>query len=455
MFPFKFLFFTSILLLVVILFSCDNLDKEDPLPGLEFLDRQIVINEQDETATVSLKNTGNVPIIWNLRHHDSYLEISPFTGKLAPGDVVVAEIRVFKEELDEGMYSSRLFLNTDQEIQDEIYLQIVSYEEKKWLLNERIIDAEYDKNSERIIAVTDQKNLLIIDPILKEIQTISLGLQSVCVSVHPDGKSALVGHIAAVSHVDLLGGKIIKQAGIPFEIFDLVMGKTQWAYINASGYDHNGLYNFNLETEQLERAYDISISSQSKLKIHPSGNYLYCANTNVMPSNVAKVDISEGLAKYVNQLPYHGDFAVAGDVWFAEDGTRFFSKAGHVFQILEGTVFDLTHVGKLPSDYYFSTIAHSSRQGKIFGIHNPGTIHGNQNLGIDILAKYNSSFQLLEETRLPGFIRKRSGNAIDVLPSNALFSFFSADGRYYHILCEPNSQADLPTNAAVITFDLN
>lgn len=451
----RLLFFVVFLLSVMVFSACNNLDKEDPLPQLEILTRQLVVDEHSDIVEVSFKNTGNIPLIWELDHSDSYLEVSPFKGKIAPGEVVVVDVKVFKEELSEGVYSSRLFLNTDQEIYEQIYLQIVSYEESKWLLDERIIDAEYDKNLNRIIAVTNQDNLLIIDPIKKEVQSIPLALPAVCVSVHPDGKSALVGHIAALSHVDLSGKRVLKQVGLPFEIFDVAMGKTEWAYISSSGYNIDGLYNFNLETGQLEKAYDFSIYARSRLKIDPSGNYLFCANTTIMPSGVTKVDISGGLAKYSNNLPYHGDFAIAGDVWFSEDGDEFFAKSGHVFQIANGSVFDMTHVGSLHPTHYFSTIAHSSMHGRIFGIHNPGVIHGDQSLGIDILAKYNTNFQLLEESRLPGFIRKSPQGAIDVIPSNSLFGFFSADGKYYYVLCEPSSQDASATTSALITIDLH
>ena len=66
-----------------------------------------------------------------------------------------------------------------------------------------IIDAEYDKVHDRIVAVSaDPDQLMVIDPVAKTITTIPLNADPTCVSVADDGNSAVAGHNGWISWVD-------------------------------------------------------------------------------------------------------------------------------------------------------------------------------------------------------------------------------------------------------------
>ena len=189
-----------------------------------------------------------------------------------------------------------------------------------------------------------------------------------------------------------------------------------------------------MDDNQGQWSYGISIYARTRLALHPSEKYIFAANTTIIPSDVYKIDISNGIAKFISDTPYHGDYDFAGNIWISESGNQFFARSGYVFRISEDKTFDLTYLGKLPSGNYFSTINYSSKISRIYGIHNQYERYGYGNAGQDILAKFDSNFQLLEEIPLPNFLVNDTNGNFQILKSLARFGFFNAQSTEYFIL---------------------
>jgi len=440
-----------VIYLAIFISSCDTEDI-DPLPDWEFSDNTLIINQDEDQASFSITNTGNIPLNWKVKSPDNYININPFSGRILPGETVSPEIKVFKNELPEGIYKPILFIDTDQDLNRGLRLEIISYKEQKWLLNTGILDAEYDKVNDRIIALSDQNSLLIIDPHDQSISTIALGMPGVRISLSPDSNTAVVGHIAAISHVDLNTSSVTKQIGLPFEVFDLVMGPKSWVYISQLKRDFYNLYNINIDTEEQGWSYSVIVDNQSRLKSHPSGKFIFAANTFVSPSNVDKIDITKGKASGNYSTPYHGDYPFAGDLWVADDGSQFFSRGGYAFTISDNRTFDMTNIGRLKSDHYFATIAHSSKNGRIFGIYGSRVRHPAHNVSADVLAKYNFSYQLLEEVKLPSFLTIDLYDQYQILNSHAQFSFFNNEGNRYYVISKSAPEINTFPQWAIITI---
>lgn len=450
----RFIVYTKYIFAIVIynsLLSCSDLDI-DPQPDLEFSNDVIRINHENDKTSFSFKNTGNIPLNWEIKSSDNYIIINPFSGKILPGETINPEVTVFKNELPEGKYTSTLFIDTDQNLNKGIKLEIISFKEKKWLLDTGIIDAEYDQENDRIIALSDQNSLLIIDPHAQTISTIALGLPGVRLSLSPDSNNAVVGHIAALSLVDLNTSTVTKKIGLPFEIFDLVMGKNSWVYISPLKNRSYNLYNINMDTEQQDWSYSISIWDQSRLKYHPSGKFIYAASTYISPSNVIKIDISQGKASANYSSPYHGEYPIGGDIWVADDGSQYFSRGGYAFTISENRTFDMTYAGRLTAAHNFATIAHSSKNGKIYGIYSSRVRHPGHNVTADVLAKYNFSYQLIEEVRLPNFLIKDMYDQYQIINSHAQFSFFNNDGNRYYVISKSAPEYNTSSQWAIISI---
>ena len=68
------------------------------------------------------------------------------------------------------------------------------------------------------------------------------------------------------------------------------------------------------------------------MDLHPSGDYIYGADQGIFPSDIEKYDIRSGNLIYLYDSPYHGDYAMGGNLWISEDGLRIFTALGNVFR---------------------------------------------------------------------------------------------------------------------------
>lgn len=216
----SFLFAVS---MVIFFCSCESDGGIDPLPDIELNPDGLVFENVQERKTVTIKNKGNVPLNWDLRAESNYILASPFAGKLNPREEVTVEVWLLANDIPEGLLESKLLLSTDKNIGKEIPVQIISFKSELWYLDFKIVDAVYDSIHDRLLALTDDKRLMILNPEWKSVKPIPLENQGIKLSLHPDGKSVVVGHENAFSYIDLESEQMIKRKDIPFPVFDLVL----------------------------------------------------------------------------------------------------------------------------------------------------------------------------------------------------------------------------------------
>jgi hypothetical protein len=104
-------------------------------------------------------------------------------------------------------------------------------------LSFRVIDAEYSKLLNKIIAVASQPSnqLHIYDPVTETDTTVNLNLVPTCVSVSPDGLYAAVGHNAWISYVNLSTGTLVKTVAVTADVFDVVLADNEYGTFVISG----------------------------------------------------------------------------------------------------------------------------------------------------------------------------------------------------------------------------
>ena len=229
------------------------------------------------------------------------------------------------------------------------------------MLSHRVTDAEYSKALDRIITVstTPKNQLHIFDPVKGEDIAVDLPLAPTCGSRAPDGLHAPVGHDAYVSYVDLAAPTRLKTIPVSTDVLDIVLAGNGYAYAFPRSDQWESIRSINLESETEELGTGYSIYAGTKGKLHPSGKAMYGANNGLSPSDIEKYDISNGVAETLYDSPYHGDYAMCGDLWISEDGFRIFTACGNVFRSSEIRRKDMKYNGSLQDMKHIQWVDHS------------------------------------------------------------------------------------------------
>ena len=428
-------FFRILLVINIVLFfcSCESDAGIEPLPDIELNPENLVFENVQERKSVTLKNKGNIPLNWDLRAESNFILASPFAGKLNPGEEVAVEIRLLGNDIPEGLIQSKLQLSTDKNIGKQVPVQIISDKSNLWYLDFDVVDAVYDSIHDSLLALTKDKRLLLISPPSKSVKSIPLEIQGIKLSLHPDGKSIAVGSEKAVSFIDLESEQLIKRKGLTFPLFDLVLAKNNWVYITPADFNHTSIYCVNLTGEEADYSSGANIYGFSKIKLHPSGDFIMSTTTLHSPDDVVKYSLAEGWAKSLYDSPYHGDYRFGGDFWFTPSGDRFFGRSGNVFHFSSEGSIDLTQITKLNAPNDFSFVAQSSKKERIYSVHDvnlPGYSPVDEE---PFLAIYDLSYTKIKEYRLSKMIRMRNGQ-IEILRFEVPFGFFNRNQDSMYLL---------------------
>lgn len=432
--PFTIVLILSYIALGVLFTSCQSDEEVDPYALLEVSTKHLVIANEENILSIS--NTGNIAITWTLNSPDTELSISPYTGVLNPGETVQASVKVFKDQLAEGVYGMSILLTTDQEIYYQVQVQVPVFEEKRWIIDDQLIDVEYDSEHDRIIAINNKNEVLLIDPFSQQIERIPLSFPAVCVSVSQDGQFATVGHIAAFSRVNLDQKKVIKEQGLPTEVFDLVEAPNQWIYINSNFDYWNSMYSFNLESGEQGWSTYSGVSLNSILRVSPNGEYIYSLPKNNFPGNVIKLSTGTGSPSFVSTSPYHGDYSFGNNFWISKDGNKLLTNSGNIFALSENLTFDLTYYGNIQTDGTIKVMSQLGLDKKICAIIHTSTNYSNAER--NVLALYSNSLELLEEIDLPPFIYEDRHGFYKVADTEIVYAFPSFDDKSYVIISKSN-----------------
>jgi hypothetical protein len=227
-------------------------------------------------------------------------------------------------------------------------------------LSHDVIDAEYDRALDAIVMVSSSPTnaLYLYDVSDGTERQLSLNSSPTAVSVSPDGQFAAVGHDALITHVDLqaliAGAPVTKLLNVSTVVFDVVLdgrgnvhalpAADQWVSVHSVEVATN--------TETLGTG---SLYAGTRGRLHPSGDYMYTANNGLSPSDIAKYDVRSGTANELYDSPYHGDYAMCGDVWLAENGATIYTKCGNTFRSSTTQSQDMVYSGRLQlstSQYY-------------------------------------------------------------------------------------------------------
>ncbi|MFN0241621.1 MAG: hypothetical protein ACKVWV_01900 [Planctomycetota bacterium] len=312
-------------------------------------------------------------------------------------------------------------------------------------LDFRILDAEYSASLERIVAVSaaPQNRLHIYDPIAQSGVAVPLSLPPLCVGVSPDGLRAAVGHDAWVTIVDLTTATVLNTYSVPAIAFDIVLSANGFAYVMPLVDQWVTIKCLNTATGAVTNSTGGSIRAGTKMRAHPGGSSIYGANNGLSPSDIERYSIVSGTLQRLYDSPYHGDYAMCGDLWITADGLRILTKCGNTFRASPVQSEDMTYIGALPGVSGVAYANHSVQTNKILVIASGATndrklrIHDAAFLGFD------------GEVSLPTF-PAGPGN----FPSHGRFVFHDAAGTraFTVVQADPTSGLILDSGIATYTF---
>jgi hypothetical protein len=227
-------------------------------------------------------------------------------------------------------------------------------------LAHNVIDAEASRALDAVVMVGSWPSpaLYVYDLASATERQLPLPKAPTAVSVSPDGLYAAVGHDALITHVDLRSvgsGNVTKALNVSARVHDLVLGGNGYVYAFPAVDQWVAVHSIEIATNTESTPYSV-IYAGANARLHPSGTALYAADNGLSPSDIQKYDLSAGVAAALYDSPYHGDYAMCGDLWFKDDGSQIYTACGNTFRSSSERTQDMVYAGalSLPTDSSYS-----------------------------------------------------------------------------------------------------
>ena len=323
-------------------------------PTFTCYDNQLNFVRKETQKNISISNQGNGLLIWKVEACPDWITVSPQNGLVNSYHSEEVLFTCNRTGLTDGKHTGTVVLRSNDKSNPTFNITVscrIGTENPQNItaIEGTVIDAEYSKTNNLLVYVTSDLSLKIFNPSSKNTESITLSYVPTCLSLSLNGSKAVVGHDGRVTYVDLLAKQIINTHDVSCNALDIVLGENEWAYVfpKQDQWTNIRCINVNLvnSTETLHTGY--SIYAGTKAKLHPSGKYIYGADNGLSPSDLEKYDIQNGTAEYLYDSPYHGDYSILGDLWFAEDGNRIFTRGKNVFKTSEIREQDMLYNGAI------------------------------------------------------------------------------------------------------------
>ena len=221
-------------------------------------------------------------------------------------------------------------------------------------LAHNVVDAEFSKSLNAIVMVSSwPQNALHVYNMTTGIEKQVLLVKApTAVSVSPDGTTAAVGHDALISHVDLstvglANAAAPKQLNVSTNVFDLVLDGHGQVHAMPAADQWESLHSVNIATNT-EALVDWRLYAGAHGKLSTAVDAIYTADNGLSPSDIAKWKLDgSGQASYMGDSPYHGDYAMCGNLWMSEDGITIYTSCGNTFRASNTTGQDMIYSGAL------------------------------------------------------------------------------------------------------------
>jgi len=325
-----------------------------------------------------IKNDGNFPLSYNFENINNAITLSSNNGNIAAQSQKEITVTLNRQALASGVTSLNLNLNINNKLET-ISINIDNFTEHKLFLNGDVVDAEYSKTKDQLIFVSSNPSKIsIYNTSTANIENIPLVYTPTCISISQDGETAVVGHDAHLTYINLKTKSITKTYSVSCYALDVVLGNNKWAYVFPKENQWTNLrcVNLNKSVDNEELSTGGSIYAGTKGRLHPSGKFIYGADNGSYPSDIEKYDIQNGVANMIYDSPYHGDYPMNGNLWFSEDGNRIFTRGKTVLKTSETKSQDMIYNGQINtnSTVNIEWLDHSNNKSNLYVILNNGDV---------------------------------------------------------------------------------
>ncbi len=459
--------FTICFVFLFICFSCykendfgDEPDEE-PVNNLIISPSSVSFGYYQDTKQVLVKNTGSASFNWSIKEKEDFLNLSLESGTLEAGDSVSLTLVLDRTNLDVGDLSFfPVFINSDG-FEASLQVQTKHFIEEKWLLDIILADAEYHPEHNFIAAISSpvEEKFYLIHPETQEINSLSLYKSPTCVSIEPSGKYAAVGSPGAVFYINLETLEIEKIYNANLTPHDIVLAGNDWVYLfpDDSGFGFKWIHCLYLPTGGISPHEGNNIKSRTKAKLHPSGNFIYGADNGISPSDFEKYDISEGIAQYLYDSPYHTEYNFNGDIWISEDGKRLYAPSKNIFRATQTPNTDITFIKAFPGELYQRIVwmAESEASPKIYAIYATTENGFPFNHPERTIRKFNIHHEYRGFERIPNFLIPDGNGSGDLYPGNGRYCFLNSEGTELYVLATAEVKDEYMDHWALVTFEVD
>ncbi|WP_264532040.1 BACON domain-containing protein [Flavobacterium sp. N502540] len=348
----------TLIILTFTLFSCSSNDSKENPKDIEnenisySIPDSLNFNTVNDKLILSINNDGKTTINYSITSSKSYITLSSNTGNITANNHSEVAISVDRKNLVSGKVFSKLYLNINNK-KDSIVVSVNNFIEQKTFLQTDVVDAEFSKSTNQLVYVSASPAAVnILTSASGTTQSIPLLYVPTCISISQDGKTAAVGHDAHITYIDLNTKSVINTYDISCYAIDIVLTSNKWAYVFPERDQRAQIrcVNLNIPNNNENLHTGNQIYAGTKARLQPFTNYIYGANNGLTPSDIEKYSIQNGIAQYVYDSPYHGDYPMNGNLWFSEDGTRIFTRGKTVLKTSEIRNQDMIYNGKINTD---------------------------------------------------------------------------------------------------------
>lgn len=315
----------------------------------------------------------------------------------------------------------------------------------------RVSDAEYSRAHDLLVLLTDDARVVTVDIATGTLAEVPLPLGGLAVSVGLDGLGAIVGHDGYVTELTLSPLAVVQTLPVSTICGDVVMGDG-FAYCFPSTGQWTKIFNVDLTTAAEEEGPGWSLRHGTRARMHVDGDRMYGADNGLSPSDIERYDIdADGTAGVTRDSPYHGDYAMCGDLWLSDDGARIFTRCGNVFRASNDQSLDMTYNGSIEVPGTIGHADHSSAAGLVAAV--PGAPAGWWSDPVDQTDVYlfeDSFLAAQEPVTLPVFPLGAGESAA----SEGRFVFFSSSGQQLVVVVQAEAESGALFDFGYFVFPL-